>query len=218
MSAQQVVNLDYYRNRKWNFDAAWPSEYGEHWSDSWGSVDLQWRLSIEPRLRPWLGGRVLEVGCGRGRWAKYFADYVGLDYNPACCEYTSKRWNKPCVIAVDGEQWNIESESARLVWSWDSLVYSEPNSIDMVLVQAQRVLQVNGAAVLHYTGDLRPGFGDLQLYCAERVDWPTGAANGWIATYVPSADAVLPTVMQNSTLRAEMSRGIVLHSRRSENP
>jgi ubiquinone/menaquinone biosynthesis C-methylase UbiE len=208
MPDKQMVNSDYYRNRAWGLDSKWPSEYGEHWSAPWGSVDNQWRLTIEPRIRPWKDRTVVEVGCGRGRWARFFYDYIGLDLNESCCAYTAQRWGKYCVVAQRDQQWPIPDHIAGLVFSWDSLVYSSSETIDAVLGECSRVLAFTGAAVLHYTGTLRTGCGDLRLHHAERIDWPTDAADGWIATYVLSGEAIVPTIVHDSPLRSEMAAGI----------
>lgn len=49
------------------------------------TVDGDWNRinrAHEEVLKPYVNKKVLDAGCGYGRWSEFFSDYVGVDFSP----------------------------------------------------------------------------------------------------------------------------------------
>lgn len=193
--------------RRWNDPANWETPDGSHWSKDWGGTRGCWYYTIRPRL-PAVGGDVVcEIGCGRGQWIPHFLDdgwrYLGLDVNQSCVD----ECNWPACDEVSCRLADGTLPKADLIFSWGSLLSSPATAVELIR-QCGESLGEHGAAFLHVPNvehQARVAAREVGLYCknAERVDWPTGAANCWLLT-LTRGPCETRRIMQ-STLRAEMA-------------
>ncbi|MCB1009749.1 MAG: class I SAM-dependent methyltransferase [Acidobacteria bacterium] len=158
-------------NRKhWGETYAW-SAGGEEWSESWGGSAAQWRFTLAPRLARFLpASRIVEIGCGHGRWTHYLRErcdeVIALDLVDSCVAACRERFgDDPRVVcrSTDGlSLTGVEDASVDLVFSFDSLVHAELDTLERYLVEMARCLRPGGAAFLHHSNfgeilALRPG-------------------------------------------------------------
>lgn len=192
---------------------AWPTPDGSHWSADWGGSEGCWYYSIAPRL-PRYRNRVIEIGCGHGQWVDYFrhSEYWGYDRNQECIDACKQRegaaeYSHFAVTEYDDWLMSHARDNCKVdcVFSWNSLVYSPDLTLDLIR-QCGEVLTAEGTAFLH-VGDVFPDVlrvipDGLYVDIAERIDWPTGAANCWLLT-LTRQPCETQTIL-HSTLRDEM--------------
>lgn len=144
---------------------------GEEWSDAWGGSRAQWAHTLLPRLSGFLpAGRIVEIGCGHGRWTnflrQYSRDLIALDLADSCVSACAQRFTSdPRVTCrrTDGATLTgVEDGSVDLVFSFDSLVHAEMDTLDGYLGEVRRCLAPDGAAFVHHSnfGEIlsqRPG-------------------------------------------------------------
>lgn len=159
---------------------------GEQWSDPWGNTAAKWHGCIRPRIAPWLPtDTVLELGMGRGRWAKCLIpeakNYIGLEPDAGCVAFCRERFAN-CTNAAfqqnDGSSFPmIGDESCDLVFSVDSLYVCAPEVVESNIRECLRVLRPerNG----------RPGVAFLQLGDEEH-----GTDAGRIRAFIEEAGGV----------------------------
>jgi ubiquinone/menaquinone biosynthesis C-methylase UbiE len=142
----------------WGASYDW-SHAGDEWSESWGSAPAQWDGCLLPRIFPFLGGRILEIAPGRGRWTQFLhaqcTSLVGIDLAASCVEYCNKRFkghrnlefkvNDGLTLAI------VEDASIDFVFSFDSLVHAESDVISSYVTELARVLRPNGVAFIHHS-------------------------------------------------------------------
>ena len=62
-----MPSIDWNR-RKWDVNYHWNAD-GDMWSRGYGGPAMQWRLSLLPRILPFVpAGSILEIAPGFGRW------------------------------------------------------------------------------------------------------------------------------------------------------
>lgn len=140
-------------NRKhWGETYAW-SAGGEEWSESWGGSAAQWRFTLAPRLARFLpASRIVEIGCGHGRWTHYLRErcdeVIALDLVDSCVAACRERFgDDPRVVcrSTDGlSLTGVEDASVDLVFSFDSLVHAELDTLERYLVEMARCLRPGG--------------------------------------------------------------------------
>lgn len=160
---QRVASIE--RNRAvWDREYDWP-EGGDEWSSGWGGAAVQWDEWLAPRLDAALEwrerpvARVVEIGCGHGRWTAFLADRFehvhAVDLSPTCVEVCRRRFaDVPGVTAVvcDGTDLpDVADTSVDLVVSIDSLVHADRGVLESYLGECARVLSPDGVAVLHHS-------------------------------------------------------------------
>ena len=143
----------------WNDEYPWPFK-GDEWSRDWGDPSTQWYGTILPRIRHFLpSSSILEIGCGQGRWTEFLArnckSLSAIDISPKCIAICRKRFAHlehitfyPC----DGASMpTIADHSVDFIFSFDSLVLANPETIRAYLSEAKRVLAPKGTAFLHHS-------------------------------------------------------------------
>jgi ubiquinone/menaquinone biosynthesis C-methylase UbiE len=142
----------------WGDSYEW-SQAGDEWSNCWGSAPAQWDGSLFPRVFPFLGGRILEIAPGRGRWTQFLqrdcTSLVGIDLAASCVEYCSKRFSDSPHLRFavnDGLTFpSVEDKSIDFVFSFDSLVHAEADVIASYVREIARVLRPDGVAFIHHS-------------------------------------------------------------------
>ena len=133
---------------------------GDEWSDQWESVQSQWEQMILPRLSNLIPAKhILEIAPGHGRWTQFLLNHCDtlsiVDLSDTCIEYCKKRFQSQSNINFnvnDGKTLTFAGDSTiDLVFSFDSLVHVERNSLDRYIEEIARVLKPGGMAFLHHS-------------------------------------------------------------------
>jgi ubiquinone/menaquinone biosynthesis C-methylase UbiE len=142
----------------WGKTYAWPQD-GDEWSDSWGSSEAQWSGCLYPRIFPFLGGRILEIAPGHGRWTQFLQDrctsLIGIDLAESCVDQCKERFrgNPNLEFYVnDGMTFPmVENGSIDFVFTFGSLVHAEADVMASYTREIARVLKPRGVAFIHHS-------------------------------------------------------------------
>jgi hypothetical protein len=154
---------------KWNRDV-WNETYGwdrdgDEWDDQaefCGQPYEQWKQSlithfIIPNIPHDAVG--LEIAPGHGRWTEHLAsmlrELIIVDLSPSCIEFCKRRFvhhNNIRYYVNDGTHLDcVETDSINFVWSYDSFVHMDPDTINSYLCELSRVMRFNSSkAVIHH--------------------------------------------------------------------
>ncbi len=150
---------------QWERRYAWP-QGGDEWQGqarAGGHDYAAWKESVERELiGPWLpvGGRLLEMGPGHGRWTAALAakarQLVLVDVSPGCLDRCRDRFagRLPlrCHLSAGADLPADLTAQVDGVWSFDALVHVEPADLCRYLREIARVLRPGGVALLHHAG------------------------------------------------------------------
>jgi ubiquinone/menaquinone biosynthesis C-methylase UbiE len=75
----------------------------------WNRINEAHKTILESEIRP--GQRVLDAGCGYGRWAYLFDDYVGVDFSPDFIELAQSKHPDKKFIQADLKRLPFDDES-----------------------------------------------------------------------------------------------------------
>ncbi len=158
------------------WDREWMWNHGEDWSEPWGGTAPEWYGTILPRIQAFLPtGTILEIAPGHGRWTQFLisqcARFIGVDLAENCVLHCRDRYrNKGHAEfhANDGKSLPMVADrSVDFVFSFDSLVHADPDTVDSYLSEVSRKLTPRGVAFIHHsnlgayadtsTGTLDPG-------------------------------------------------------------
>lgn len=143
----------------WGAEYEWPVQ-GDEWSSAWGGASMHWQLTLLPRLRPFLPAkRIVEIAPGQGRWTpfllNYCDQYVGVDLSESCITTCNRRFagqDNARFFVNDGKTLPmIESKWADLVFSFDSLVHVEADTMRSYICELNAKLSDDGVAFLHHS-------------------------------------------------------------------
>jgi SAM-dependent methyltransferase len=143
----------------WDGNYAW-SNQGEEWSASWGNSQSQWFSCIFPRIQRFLPcANILEIACGYGRWTHYLKDYAAklyaIDLSEECINVSKERFSCESGIEFflnDGKSLEmVAPNSIDLVFSFDSLVHANTDTLQAYLLQLDRILTKDGVAFIHHS-------------------------------------------------------------------
>lgn len=134
--------------------------YGYAWGDPEKSDDpLGNYLSIKRKLESLITPQstVLELGTLNGKWTRYLLNakhVICVDINTEFPKWISERYSKYLAkisfyITQGNELAGIAENSVDFVFSIDTLVRVEKESIQAYLYEIKRVLQPKGIAILH---------------------------------------------------------------------
>jgi ubiquinone/menaquinone biosynthesis C-methylase UbiE len=147
-------------DNKSTFKARDWSDRGDGWSDLWGGPSMQWYGTIYLRIRAHVPtNRILEIGCGYGRWTQYLKDLckslVVVDLTEECVQACKKRFSDCSHIEYhmnDGKSLDmVPDSSVDFVFSFDSLVHVNESCMEAYLSQLQRILTKDGVAFIHHS-------------------------------------------------------------------
>ncbi len=143
----------------WGKADGWKDD-GDKWSVKWGGTDLEWWVSIYPRIRNFLpASTIVEIAPGFGRWTQFLKGFceqlMAVDLSPACIERCKERFaSDPHVRCYvnDGKSLEmVKDRSVDFAFSFDSLVHVEADVIAAYLQQLSKKLKVGGFAFLHHS-------------------------------------------------------------------
>ena len=137
----------------------WPSE-GDEWSRSWGSVERQWLHTVYPRIEHAVPTHtILEIAPGFGRWTAFLLGCCkvlhAVDMVERCVARCRERFrDRPhgAFHLNDGTSLAmIPDDSIDFVFSFDSLVHAEMETIDAYLGELGHKLKIGGAGFIHHS-------------------------------------------------------------------
>ncbi len=150
------------RNRKiWGED--W-SKNGDEWSDQalfCNQPYAKWKQSIvETFINKNIdkNSTVLEIAPGRGRWTEYIVKkakhIILVDISEKLIDYCKHRFlNFENIVYYvnDGKNFPfIRDDQIDFIWSYDSFVHMEKDVIESYFKEFNRILKLNGKAVIHH--------------------------------------------------------------------
>jgi SAM-dependent methyltransferase len=141
----------------------WAAEYdwnrgGEEWSGRWGNSEAQWFHVIYPRIHRAVPARIiLEIGVGYGRFTQYLLplceNLLGVDLAEKCVEACRQRFRKNAKFYLnDGKTLNmVRDSSVDFVFSIDSLVHADPDTLRSYVHEFSRILKAGGRGFIHHS-------------------------------------------------------------------
>ena len=152
-------------NKTWDKSYDW-SRGGDEWTgqaEYCGQPCDDWKRSLlETFAQPNLTQTsvALEVAPGRGRWTEFLVANAAkvhlFDLNDSCIEACRQRFadvDHVTYCVNDGSSLpGVDAASVDFVWSYDSFVHMEADTIRGYLSEFARVLRPGGVAVIHHAG------------------------------------------------------------------
>lgn len=129
------------------------------------------------RILEWLKGpKILELGCGTGRYAIPFTelgfDYTGIDITPAMLEVARKKANAngvtPQLKIMDAHSLNFEDGTFDSVFCDRTFKFLDP---ERVLKEVYRVLKPHGRVVIDTEVEMKLMRGLLNIHVIRMVMW-----------------------------------------------
>ena len=145
--------------RVWNSQYDW-SGAGDEWSEPWGGTQNLWQHVIYPRIKMFLPApTIVEIAPGFGRWTQFLRQHcerlIGVDITPKCVESCKSRFADSPHVQIaqnDGRTIPIAADaSVDFVFSFDSLVHAEADTLQAYLQEIARVLKPSGAGFVHHS-------------------------------------------------------------------
>ncbi len=133
-------------------------ENAQHWIDLKQPTAQQWKW-IKPHVSPdW---KVLELGCGTGRWSQYFQDYTGVDISPSLVVHAQNKYPNKTFLHHD-QRYPIP-EGFDLIFTFTSWLHVTPDEIAKVKLPDTNYLFIEpnepGRNEYCFTHDLEKIFG-----------------------------------------------------------
>lgn len=150
---------------KWDQKHHWSADGGE-WTGQAALCGVSyevWKDSlVEHLIRPHLGGEVLEIAPGHGRWSAYLipasAFCTLVDLSPSCLDFCRQKFvaatNVDYFLTTGTSLPRYCSGQTDFVWSYDSFVHMAPAVVRAYLAEIARVLRPGGKAIIHHA-DIR---------------------------------------------------------------
>jgi 2-polyprenyl-3-methyl-5-hydroxy-6-metoxy-1,4-benzoquinol methylase len=143
----------------WGSSSSW-KHAGNEWSESWGSPEAQWNATVFPRIQKFLpADSALEIAPGFGRWTEFLHPHcehlVGVDLNPNCIDGCRSRFAANPKLTFhqnDGRSLaSVPDASIDFIFSFDSLVHVEADTLEAYLSQFRRIMRPDAVAFLHHS-------------------------------------------------------------------
>jgi SAM-dependent methyltransferase len=143
----------------WGKADGWKDD-GDKWSVKWGGTELEWWISIFPRVRQFVPAHtILEIAPGFGRWTQFLKGFceqlIAVDVSPACVERCKERFasdpNIRCYVNDGKSLAMVNDGSVDFAFSFDSLVHVESDVIAAYLNELARKLKPGGYAFMHHS-------------------------------------------------------------------
>jgi len=190
----------------WGKSDGWKDD-GDIWSVKWGGTDLEWWVSIFPRIRKFLPApTILEIAPGFGRWTQFLKGFcdqlIAVDASPACIERCKERFASDrhvrCYVNDGKSLAMVEDRSVDFAFSFDSLVHVEADVIAAYLQQLGKKLKPGGFAFLHHS--------NLESY--RKSIWLPKMIDGRKSPWLPKAVGGLEPMGANPGKPAPLSRSL----------
>lgn len=133
---------------------------GDEWSEEWGNSECLWNESILPRIKSFVPtGTILEIAPGYGRITHYLCGLcqkmTAVDLVERCVSACRDRYrtvNNVNFYLNDGKSLDmIPDGSIDFVFSWDSLVHSESDTIKAYINEISKKLTAGGVGFIHHS-------------------------------------------------------------------
>lgn len=120
---------------------------------------MQWYSKILPRINSFLPTRtILGLGCGFRRWTRWLKKHcerlVGVHLSERCTQACRERFlgdARLIFYSNDGRSLEmLPDHSVDFVFSFDSLVHADEETIHAYIAQLPRLLTKTGAAFIHH--------------------------------------------------------------------
>ena len=149
----------------WDQQYNWPKN-GDEWDGQarfcYQPYD-EWKKSlVETFIGPNISESsvVLEIAPGHGRWTKEIVEcckeLILIDLSHSCIEFCKKlfaTYNYVRYIVNNGKSLNgVKDNYVDFVWSYDSFVHMDKDTIESYLNELFRVLKSDGKAIIHHAG------------------------------------------------------------------
>lgn len=161
----------------WSTTFDW-SNRGQEWNQGYGGTQNCWEWCVHPRIRSFLPtGHILELAPGYGVWSNFlrpFAQRMTLvDLAPNCIEHCRARFGEKdmAYFVNDGKDLSfVQDDSVDFVFSWNSLVHAEAETMHAYVTQICRKLRRGGVGFIHHSnlGAHRDASGVQQVPEADR--------------------------------------------------
>jgi SAM-dependent methyltransferase len=147
-------------------------EAGEEWSEPWGGSAPQWFGSIIPRIHAaFPANTILEIASGFGRWSYYLKEHCSqlhlVDPAAECIEACRRRFAPDPQVNChlnDGRSLDmIPNGSIDFVFSFDSLVHVDRETVEAYVAQLAGKLTEHGLGFIHHS--------NLGQYASSIVRW-----------------------------------------------
>ena len=121
---------------------------------------MQWYGTILPRIKSHVPtNRILEIGCGYGRWTQYLKDLcknlIVIDLSEECIKASKQRFAECSHIEYhvnEGKSLDmIPNFSVDFVFSFDSLVHADEAVMKAYICQLHRIINNDGVAFIHHS-------------------------------------------------------------------
>ncbi len=169
----------------------------EKWDETWGADDIQRHLDTIPRfpqllklfdkhLKP--GNRVLEAGCGMGRWVIHLSkrgmDVIGIDYSENAVKSIEKYDSRLRIDLGDVMGLPYKDDSFDVYLSFGVIEHVEENR-DRILREAYRILRPGGLIIVSV-----PLLNSIArvLWCANRIRFGFRADRHYFEEVMSEAD------------------------------
>ena len=145
--------------QKWDERYHW-NDGGDNWSRFYGGPAMQWRLTLLPRILPFVPApSILEIAPGFGRWTHFLKDLCEhltvVDLSQKCIESCKERFADSSSITYhtnDGRSLAmIPDDSIDFVISVDSLVHVEEDVIAAYLDQLAVKMTKDAVGFIHHS-------------------------------------------------------------------
>lgn len=154
-------------------DYDWSGD-GDEWSANWGSTRLMWLRTLLPRIdRVVPCDHIVEIAPGFGRWSQYLKDLCSsltlVDVTPICVESCKERFaafdHVHCYENDGMHLGMVDDRSADFVFSFDSLVHADAETLRSYAGELSVKLSEHGVAFLHHSnlGEYRDESGKLTI-------------------------------------------------------
>lgn len=143
---------------EYNNQAVWDlTKSGKTWSGAWGDSEAQFYFFLYPRIRHFLPAKnILEIAPGFGRWTEFLLKYTesltGVDLAEICTIECRKLFPEATFFTNDGSNLDlIPDNSVNFIFSFDSLVHADNNTLQKYIKQFRRIMTENSVAFIHHS-------------------------------------------------------------------
>lgn len=152
----------------WDQKHDW-SDDGDEWTGqatACGVPYAVWKDSlVEHLIRPNLGGEILEIAPGHGRWSAYLVPGAAfctlVDLSPSCLDFCRRKFaaasNVDYFLTTGTSLPHACPGQIDFVWSYDAFVHMAPGVVRSYVTEIARVLRPDGKAILHHADIPDPG-------------------------------------------------------------